>query len=78
MNQPQAVLAVLEDSFEYSPESYPFLLLKARANQQLGNHLQALDFANECKIRSNERWSLEDDRYLSGLIQLNSIKHEGD
>ncbi len=77
LNQPHAALAVLEGSFEHNPVPYPFLLLKARANEQLGNHLQALDFANECKVRSNEWWTLQDDRYLSGLIKLSSVKQGG-
>lgn len=64
---PQKALAVLEDSVEYEPLAYPFLLIKSKANQAIGNTLKALDFANECKNLSNEWWTLADDLYLTSL-----------
>jgi len=66
-NQPQKALSVLEESLEYKPMPYPFLLLKSKANSLLGHTLTAQDLANECKNLSNEWWSLEDERYLSSF-----------
>jgi len=70
-NKPQKALLVLEESAEYNPIPYPFLLLKAKANQSLGHFLKALDLTNECKRTANELWSIEDERYLTSLIKLN-------
>ncbi len=68
-NQAQKALSLLEDSLEYKPLSYPYLLIKSKANKMLGNYLKALDLANECKITSNQWWSIDDDVYLDKLKQ---------
>ena len=67
--EPNMALAVLEDSVEYEPLPYPFLLLKSKANFFLGNTLKALDYANECKSLANEWWTFEDDLYLNSLAE---------
>ena len=69
-NKPQKALATLEQSSGYNPIPYPYLLLKSKANQLQGNILKALDFANECKVLSNELWSIEDGIYLNSLVEL--------
>ena len=66
-NQVQKVLTILDESYEYKPLPYPFLLLKSKVHQLQGNLLQSLDYANECKNTSNEWWTLEDERYLVQL-----------
>lgn len=71
-NQAQKALAVLEESVEYKPLPYPYLLLKSKANLRLGNKLTALDLANECKSTANEWWTLEDNRYLIKLKKAQS------
>ncbi len=68
LDNPQKALMVLEDSFEFDPFSYPLMLLKSKANFALGKRLLALDLANECKLLSNEWWSIDDERYLSTLV----------
>jgi len=68
-NNPLKALATLEQSSEFNPVAYPYLLLKSKASQLQGNTLKALDFANECKALSNEFWSVEDDIYLNSLIE---------
>jgi len=67
--EPNKALAVLEDSVEYEPLPYPFLLLKSKVNFFLGNTLKALDYANECKSLANEWWTFEDDLYLNSLAE---------
>ncbi len=68
-NQAQKSLSILEDSVEFKPLPYPYLLLKSKANNLLGNKLKALDLANECKNTSNQWWSIADDVYLEQLQQ---------
>lgn len=68
LSKPQKALAILEESSEFNPLPYPYLLLKSKANQLQGNTLKALDFANECKVLSNQWWSMEDDIYLNSLL----------
>ncbi len=67
IQQAQKALAVLEESNEFNPLPYPFLLLKAKAYNALENPLLALEFANECKNTANQWWSLEDERFLQQL-----------
>ena len=69
-NNPQKALATLEQSSEFNPIPYPYLLLKSKANKLQGNTLKALDFVNECKVLSNELWTIEDNIYLNSLIEL--------
>ncbi|MCF6299838.1 MAG: winged helix-turn-helix domain-containing protein [Proteobacteria bacterium] len=66
-NQIDKAMAVLEESSNYNPLPYPYLLLKSKLQHALGKPLKALDLANECKRRSNQWWSLEDERYLTQL-----------
>jgi len=68
-NNPLKALAILEQSAEFNPIAYPYLLLKSKASYLQGNTLKALDYANECKALSNELWSIEDDIYLKSLIE---------
>ncbi len=68
-NNAQKALSILEDSVEYKPLPYPYLLLKSKANKLLGNKLKALDLANECKNTSNQWWSIDDNVYLDKLKQ---------
>ena len=67
IDEPQKALAILEDSVEYEPLAYPYLLIKSKANHAIGNTLKAMDYANECKNLSNEWWTLEDEIYLESL-----------
>ena len=60
-------LAILEESSEFNPLPYPYLLIKSKASKSLGKLLVAQDLANECKNTSNQWWSLEDERYLLEL-----------
>ncbi len=68
--QAKKALAVLEESSEFNPLPYPFLLLKAKAYSALRKPLLALEFGNECKTTANQWWSLEDERFLQ-LLQKN-------
>ncbi len=68
-NNAEKALSILEDSVEYKPLPYPYLLLKSKANKILGNKLKALDLANECKSTSNQWWTIADDVYLEQLQQ---------
>jgi len=67
INQPQKTLKLLEESIEYNPFPYPYLLIKSKANEKLGNLLIALDLANECKLTANEFWQHTDDFYINEL-----------
>ena len=67
-NQIQQAQAILEESQDYKPLPYPYLLLKSKANEKLGNIQAALDFVNECKLSAYENWQPEDEIYLQKLI----------
>ncbi len=67
-NQAKNGLKILEESLSYTPLPYPYLLLKSKANNKLGNTLIALDLANECKNNANEFWEIKDEQYL-GLLK---------
>jgi DNA-binding winged helix-turn-helix (wHTH) protein/predicted negative regulator of RcsB-dependent stress response len=67
VGQADKALTLLEESYDEQRLAYPYLLLKAKANQLKGKQLKALDLANECKNLSNEWWSAEDDRFLREL-----------
>ncbi|MCF6287841.1 MAG: tetratricopeptide repeat protein [Proteobacteria bacterium] len=69
LQQAQKALNILEDSIKFKPLPYPYLLLKSKANNILGNGLKALDLANECKNTANQWWSTADDIYMQQLQQ---------
>ena len=71
--QVQKASVVLNESMDFNPLPYPFLLLKSKVNYALGKLLKALDYANECKAISNEFWTLEDERYLQQLAGDSNI-----
>ena len=68
-NQLQKAQAILEESQDYNPLPYPYLLLKSKVKEQQGNILAALDLANECKLSAYENWTQEDENYLNNLIK---------
>jgi DNA-binding winged helix-turn-helix (wHTH) protein/predicted negative regulator of RcsB-dependent stress response len=68
-SQAKKALALLEDSMEYHPQPYPYLLLKSKAYGQLNNTAKALEFANLCKRQANELWSTQDEHYLANIKQ---------
>ncbi len=68
-NQLQKAQAILEESQDYNPLPYPYLLLKSKVKEQQGSILTALDLANECKLSAYENWTQEDEIYLNNLIK---------
>ena len=68
-NQLQKAQAILEESQDYNPLPYPYLLLKSKVKEQQGSTLAALDLANECKLSAYENWTQEDENYLNDLIK---------
>ncbi len=58
---------VLNESQENQPLPYPYLLLKSKLTLTQGNKTQALQLANECKLKSYQWWKLADEQYLQNL-----------
>ena len=51
--------------------AYPYLLLKSKMYNLSNDKLKALEFANQCKNKSGERWHDQDEKYLTTLIEIN-------
>jgi hypothetical protein len=68
-NQAQKALSILNQSYDYKPVAYPYLLLKAQAQAQLNNFEQATMLAKRCKQAATELWTLNDEKFLAELNQ---------
>ena len=71
-NNPQKAFEFLEESTQLKPTDYPYLLLKSKANNQLGDLISAIDLAQKCKQQAIDLWTDEDEQYLNHLIEKNS------
>jgi len=70
-NKTDEAMKLLEESMHYNPLNYPYLLLKSKANMQLGKKMKALELALELKLKSSQLWSSEDESYLTTLVKHN-------
>ncbi len=66
--QVQKAMDILNESEQYNPTDYPYLLLKSKANEQLGNLNQALELAKSCKQQAIDLWTDDDEQFLKSLI----------
>ena len=69
-DNPQKALGVLEESIQYGPVAYPYLLLKAKAYAELNNVQKAVELANECKTSTPDLWSVLDEKFLSEISRV--------
>ena len=67
-NKPDKALIKLKNSELYNPFSYPYDLLLSQSYAQKGQLIKAIELANKCKQNANEFWQIEDDEFLSELI----------
>jgi len=57
--EPQITLDILSQIEPYDPHPNPYLEIKARAFNQLNNHVEALSLLNQAKLNYNESWTAE-------------------
>jgi len=68
--KPQGAMAVLNESGQYRPFALPYLKLKAKTQEALGDTIKALDTMNLCQQQAADLWTHEDSQYLQHLVAL--------
>ncbi len=62
----QSIIETVDQS-NTPPVAYPYLLLKSKILSGLGDHAEAIKWAEQCKNRANEFWRPADELYLKSL-----------
>lgn len=65
---PQKALHVLNESAQYKPFALPYLKLKAKAQEAMGDSLKALETMNLCQQQAADLWTPQDSEYLQHLV----------
>ena len=67
-------LALLIESEKYNPTARPYLMLKSKAYLELAQLTKSLETVSMCKRQSNDLWTIDDESYLTKLIELKTLK----
>jgi DNA-binding winged helix-turn-helix (wHTH) protein/tetratricopeptide (TPR) repeat protein len=73
-DKPQKALKVLHEIQLLNPHDYPQLLIQARAEHALGNHLKAIELAQKAQSAANQLWQSKDQAFVSTLIESNQSR----